>query len=157
MSEKNLKINEVKKESAENTRNIKLAQTTAGMSEAYITNYRKQLIKLKDIYELRKKDLESRLKRQIDNTKTSHDIIDALVANKEVIHAKLKAAIHLGEEQCEYCKNYYTPQGLSRHKTTCSMKPAKKIIKKHQEEIKEAKVDVEARRAALKKQLEQLG
>ena len=156
MNEKQYKIEEVNKESRENSKQLELTKTSAGMSEAYIVNYQKQIKKLSKVYELRKKELETNLKRQVDNTIKHHKRIDTLIANKEIIHTKLKAAIHLGEIQCEYCNNYFSPQGISRHRNACASRPEKKVIKKEEAEIVEVKDDLEVRRLVLEKELKNI-
>lgn len=156
MSERQLKIAEVKAEGRENNRLFRLAQEGEGMSKALIVSYQKQMTQLEKEYDLRMIELNERLQRVVNNAKIHHDIMDKLIEEKEEIHLRLKAAIHLGETQCEYCKKYFTPQGYSRHKNTCSMKPEIKVVKEHKAEMKETRDDLEARKAALQEELKAL-
>lgn len=156
MSEREIKIRAAKQAAEENSRQLQREQSAANVSEAYIINYRKQIIRLEKEFKLRKEGLEEQLNRVIENAKFHHSEIDKLINNKEELHAQLKEAIHLGEAQCEWCGKYFTPQGLPRHQASCSAKPEAKVIEKHEEEIKESKEDLEAKKAALQKQLQEL-
>ncbi len=153
MSEKNLKINEIRIANEENTRLIKLAETNAGMSGANILNYRKRLKQLIIECKLRAKEMKDRLKRALDNTKRYHDTIDELIENKEILHEQLKAAYHFGETQCKWCKRYYTPEGINRHKRTCSMKPKRKVVNKNKKQIDEHKKKQAARKKSLEREV----
>lgn len=156
MSERQLRIAEVKAEGRENNRLFRLAQEGEGMSKAFIISYQKQMTQLEKEYDLRMIELNERLQRVINNAKIHHDTMDRLIEEKEAIHLRLKEAIHYGEVLCEYCKKYFTPQGYSRHKNTCSMKPEIKITKEHKVEMKESRDDLEARKAALQEELKAL-
>ncbi|MCP4550884.1 MAG: hypothetical protein GY834_02335 [Bacteroidetes bacterium] len=141
MSEKDLKILDVKREININDSAIRGAQHNAGACNAYISNYKKRLVQIAADYELVKADFEAKLKRQIENAQVTQDILEGLLEEKEVLHVRLKEAIHYGEVQCEHCNKYYTAQGLARHQATCSMKPQVKKVKKKEKQIK---VDKEA-------------
>jgi hypothetical protein len=156
MSEKNLKIKEVKIANRENTRLIELAKTNAGISKANVLNYNKRIKQEKLMHEKRLKELQDRLNRAIDNTKRHHDTIDSLIKNKEGLHDQLKEAIHLGEVQCEWCLNWFTQQGFSRHKTSCVMNPGKKAVKDNEKAIKQKLADLAAEKAALQKEEEEI-
>jgi hypothetical protein len=142
MSEKDIKIKEAKFLIAENNKAIARAREAAGTSEAYVTNYTKQIERLEEEFKLRKADLEQRLNRQVNNAKVHHQTIDDLILKKEELHANLKAAIHLGEAQCEWCGYYFTPDGLARHKASCSARPDIKMVEEHAKEIKELKEEL---------------
>lgn len=152
--EKDLKIFAVKKALADNATALESAKNTAGSDEAIIINLQKRIKKEKELSALRIQGLEKQLQRVIQNAKDNHAFIESLIKNKEVLHTDLKATIHFGEVQCEWCKKYYkTEQGLKRHQTTCDAKPEVKIEKKHEEEVKESKEELLARKAALEKEI----
>ncbi|GAG69820.1 unnamed protein product, partial [marine sediment metagenome] len=115
-----------------------------------------QIIRLEKEYNLRLAELNERLQRVINNAKIHHDTMDRLIEEKEAIHLRLKEAIHYGEVLCEYCKKYFTPQGIVRHRTACASKPEIKITKEHKVEMKETREDLEARKAALQEELKNL-
>ena len=89
----------------------------------------------------------------VENAKLLHDNLERLLKEKESLHVELKKAANYGKKQCEYCEKYFTIAGLSRHQANCSGKPETKVDKQHDEEVKEIKDDIEARKAALKKEL----
>jgi hypothetical protein len=143
MSEKNLKIQHVKANIEENNRAIARAQEGAGTAEAYITSCQKQLIRLKEEYDLRKAALEKQLNRVVGNAKYHHDTIDALILKKEELHGDLKKAIHYGEVQCKYCNNYFKDeQSLTRHQSSCSARPDIKAVEEHAKEIETLKEEL---------------
>jgi hypothetical protein len=142
MSEKDLKIREAKFKIAENNTAIMRAREGALTSEAYIINYTKQIKRLEEVFKLRKADLEQRLKRQIENAQVHHQTIDNLVLKKEELHSNLKEAIHLGEAQCEFCKHYFTPNGLARHQASCTARPDIQMLEEHAKEIQELKEEL---------------
>lgn len=156
MSEKNIKIQEVKIANRENSRLIELAKTNAGMSKANVLNYKKQIKKQKAIHELRLEELNDRLNRAIENTKRHHDTIDELIKNKEGLHDRLKEAIHIGEVQCEWCHKWFTQQGFSRHKSGCAANPGKKAVKENKKVIDKRLSDLAAEKAALQKEEEEI-
>ncbi len=156
MSKKDIELDKVQKAIADNTRKIKTAKQNAVVSEVHIKTYESQ-IKYQDLlHNDRVNKFRLQIDRAVENSKLLHDRLEELLKEKEALHIELTKATHLGQELCEFCKKYYTPQGLSRHKASCSMKPAIKIVKKHEKEIKIDKEDLEARKAELKKALEAL-
>lgn len=156
MSEKDLKILEVKKEMEINQSKIRGAQHNAGACNAYISNYKKRLKQIADEYGLRKTEFEAKLSRQIHNAEVTQDILEKLLKEKEELHIKLKAAIHYGEVKCKHCDRYYTPQGLARHEAACSMKPQVKKIKEKEAEIKDDKKELADQKAQLEAEIAEL-
>lgn len=156
MSEKNIKLREVERAISKNVEETKTWNLNAIYCEVNIKSYEKQILKLEKLHKDRINKLKLQIDRDIKNAKISHNNLDELLKEKEDLHIKYKAAIHMGEVQCEFCHKYYTPQGLSRHKASCSMKPEVKTIKKHEEEIKDNKAALMAKKAALKKELANL-
>ncbi len=152
MSEKNLKINEVKIANRENSRLINLSETNAGMSSANVLNYKKRIKQMQIEHKLRIKEMRDRLKRAVANTKQHHKTIDELIENKELLHDQLIAAYHLGETQCDWCYKYFTPAGIRRHKAGCSMKPKRRAVNKNKKEIDKHKKDLLARKKSLEKE-----
>ncbi len=153
MNERMIKSLEVQKEMAENVRLIKQWKLNSIMCENMIKTTEKLLRNEERLYNDRVEKLNKQSARALENAKISHKNLEKLLKEKEALHLKLKEATHIGEVLCEFCKKYYTPQGLSRHKAACAMKPSIKIVKKHEKEIKDDKKDLAARKAALKKEL----
>lgn len=156
MSEQQKALIEVQKDIRINTANLKTAKLSVIMCEVNIKTYQKQLLKLEELHKDKMNRIQLQVNRHVKNLKSMHKTLDDLVAEKETLHARLKQAIHHGEVLCEYCGKYFTSQGLSRHKNTCISKPANKIVEKHKEEIEDIKDDIEARKAALEKELAKL-
>lgn len=153
MSEKQKILIEVQKEIRVNTANLKAATVNATMCEVNIKTYQKRLLKLEERHKDRMNSVQKAINRFVGNLKNMHKTLDDLVAEKEALHVNLKEAIHHGKEQCEWCLNYFTPTGLTRHKNACASKPVNKVVEKHKEEIVEITDDIEARKAALEKEL----
>ena len=153
MSEKQLKIKEVEARVKENDRLILMAQQTAGISQSFILNYTKRIEQIKIEHKKRIGWFERQLKRVIKKYEDANKEVDRLIEEKETIHTELKAAIHLGEILCEYCKRYFTPQGFGRHKNSCSMKPAVKTVKNHEKSIVDDKIEAEKRKAEIQEEL----
>ena len=153
MSEKNLEINRVKIANQENTKLILLAETNAGMSSANVHNCKRRIKQMQEEQRLRIKEMRERLKRAVGNTKRHHNTIDELIENKEILHDQLIEAYHLGETQCNWCKKYYTPEGINRHKRTCSMKPKRKAVNKNKKQIDEHKKKQAARKKSYEKEV----
>lgn len=156
MSERDLALDKVQKAMKKNSDDIKAMTLNATWCEVNIKSYESKLAHQEKLF----KDIENKFKLQINraitNAKKTHEILDGLLEEKEALHLELKAASYYGMVLCEYCNKYFTPQGISRHKTACSMKPNIKVVEKHKEEIKDHKEDLEARKAALQKELEEL-
>ena len=156
MTERAIVLDKVQKAMAENSKQLKAWKLNAIMSEAKVKTTEKLLRNEERLYNDRVNKLKLAIDRAVKNAKISHKKLDELLEEKETLHSELKAASHFGKELCEYCKKYFTPQGITRHKTSCSMKPEVKIVKKHEKEIKEDKADLVARKAALQKELDDL-
>ena len=124
--------------------------------EANIGAYESRIKNEENLFNDRINKLKLQIDRAVRNAKKTHDILDDLLKEKETLHLELKAASHFGMELCEFCNKYFTPQGIKRHQSGCSMKPAIKKVAKHAKEIKEDKADLAARKAALKKELLEL-
>ena len=156
MSEQKRKAIEVNNLIRINTANIKAATVNATMCEVNIKTYQKRLLKLDELHKEKMNRVQLQVNRYVKNLKNMHNTLDDLLAEKEALHLQLKEAFHHGKEQCEWCLNYFTPTGLPRHKSACASKPVNKVVKKHKEEIIETTDDIEARKAALKKELADL-
>lgn len=156
MNERQIALSKVQKAMAENTYQIKAMRLNVIVCEAKVKSLNKQAIKLEKIYKDRINKIQLLIEKSIKNIKLSDKTLDDLLEEKEALYLEFKAANHFGKKQCEYCLNYFTPQGFSRHKDTCSAKPEIKIEKEHKKEVKEIKEDLEARKAVLQKELEAL-
>jgi len=156
MTQRDIELARVQKAIAKNNSKLKTANQNAVLSEVHIKTYESQIEYQTTLYNDRINKLKLQIDRSVENAKKLHDNLDELLDEKEALHLELKAASHFGKEKCEYCNKYFTPQGIVRHKAACASKPEIKIEKKHKEEITEHKDDLEARKAALQKQLEDL-
>jgi len=153
MSERDLALIEVQKEIKINTKNIAAATVNATMSEVNIKTYQKHMIKLDELHKEKLNRVQKQVDRYIKNLKDMHSTLDELLAEKEALHVKLKETSHWGQVQCEHCKNYFTDVGLTRHAKSCIAKPTNKLVDDDKAEIDTIKDDIEARKAALKKEL----
>ena len=153
MSEQQIILIEVQKKIAKNNTKLKTANQDAVLAEVRIRQCESQIEYQTKLYN----DIVNKFKLEIEdaikNAKYLHDNLEDLLKEKEGLHVELKAATHYGKKQCEHCLKYFTIAGLSRHQNNCSGKPEIKIDKKHEVEVKEIKDDIEARKAALKKEL----
>lgn len=156
MSEKQLALSKVKRTMEENSRQTKATNLNAIMCDVNIKTYQKNIRYQEKLHKDIIDKYEKQIKRAIENAELSHKRLDELLEEKEKLHLELKKASHYGMVICEYCGKYFTSQGLSRHKSNCSSKPAVKIVKKHEAEIKTDKEDIEAKKAALKAELAKL-
>ena len=156
MSERQIALIKVQKAIAINNGEIKATNVNAIMSEVNVKTYKKHIIELDRLHKIKINNVQKQVNRYIKNVKTMHDRLDALLKVKEELHLELKAASHYGKLQCEWCLNYFTSQGLSRHKTACASKPVNKVVDKHKTEIQKDKLDIAARRAKLQKELDEL-
>jgi len=153
MSEADLKIGELKRALEKITKKIQVVGNTAVYAEVYLDTTQSQITELKRQHNIKLEKLESQTKRAVKNAKATHKVIDALLAEKKVLHSELVKASHIGKEACEYCGKYYTPAGLPRHKGACPSKPSVKAVDDVESEIAQALIDLEARKIALKKEL----
>ena len=156
MNERQIALDKVQKAMAENTRLIKAMRFNILVCGADVKANNKQIIKLEKICKDRVNKFHFLIEKSIKNIKFSEKTLHDLLEEKEALHIEFKAANHFGKVQCEWCLNWFTSQGLSRHKTACASKPEIKIEKKHKEEVKDIKDDLEARKAALQKELAEL-
>ena len=156
MSEKQIELLRVQKAMAENSRLLKEWNQYAIMSEVKIKTTEKLIEYQERLFKDRINKLKLAIDRAVNNAKLSHDTLDELVKEKEALHLELKKATHFGKVQCEHCKKYFTPQGIVRHREACASKPEIKIEKEHKEEVSEIKDALEAKKAALQKELERL-
>jgi len=156
MSERDRILLEVQRAIGINNKNIKAATVNATMCEVNIKTYQKRLLKLDELHKAKMNRVQLQVDRYVKNLKNMHKTLDDLLAEKEELHVKLKDASHFGMIKCEHCRKYFTSQGLARHKNTCSSKPVNKTVEADKEEIKEIKDDIEARKAALEKELAKL-
>ena len=156
MSEQQKLLIEVQKKIQVNTANFRAAKVNATMCEVNIKTYQRNMVELDRLHKVKMNNIQKQIDRYVRNLKDMNKTLDTLLEEKEDLHEELKAATHFGQVKCEHCLNYFTDQGLSRHKKTCASKPANKIVKKHKEEIKEVADDIEARKAALEKELAEL-
>lgn len=147
---------EVQKRIRVNTANLRAAKVNATMCEVNAKTYERNMVELDRLHKVKMNNIQKQIDRYIRNLKDMNKTLENLLEEKEALHLELKEATHYGQVKCEYCQNYFTTQGLSRHKNTCSSKPEIKVEKKHTKEVKEIKDDIEARKAALKKQLAEL-
>jgi len=156
MNERQIALAKVEKAMAENTRQIKAMKLNIIVCGADVKANNKHKIKLEKIYKDRVNKIQLRIEQSIRNIKFSDKTLDDLLEEKETLYVEFKAANHFGQPQCEWCLNYFSPQGIARHKAACASKPEIKIEKKHKEEVKDIKDDIEARKAALQKELDEL-
>lgn len=156
MTERDIALDKVQKAIRKNTASIEAMTLNATWCKANIGAYESRITNEENLYNDRINKLRLQIDRAVKNAKKTHDNLDELLEEKEALHLELKAASHYGMDKCEHCNKYFTPQGIGRHRNACSMKPETKVIEKHKEEIKESKEDLEARKAALKKELDAL-
>jgi len=156
MNERQIALDKVQKAMAENTRLIKAMRFNILVCGADVKTNNKQIIKLEKICKDRVNKIHFLIEKSIKNIKFSDKTLHDLLEEKEALYIKFKEASHYGKEVCEYCGRYYAPGGIARHKTACASKPEIKLEKKHKEEVKDIKDDLEARKAALKKELADL-
>ena len=153
MSEQQIILIEVQKKITKNNTKLKTAHQDAVLSEVRIKQCESQIEYQTKLYN----DVVNKLKLEIEdavsNAKYLHDNLEDLLKEKESLHIELKKAANYGKKQCEHCEKYFTVAGLPRHQTNCKSKPEIKVDKKHGDEVKEIKDDIEARKAALKKEL----
>lgn len=156
MNERDIELGKVQRKLAQNISKIKTANQNAVISEVHIKTYKSQIEYQTKLYNDIINKLRLQIDRAVENSKLLHDRLEELLEEKETLHLELKKASHFGMELCEYCGKYFTPQGISRHKTSCASKPAVKVEKRHVAEVDEIKEDLETRKAALQKELEEL-
>ena len=156
MSERQLELDRVSKLLKQNKQDLDDTKLNADQCEASITNYNKRLKYLANEYKYKEDLIQKQLTRAIKNAKNSHKKLDELISTKKDLHVKFKKANHYGEIQCEFCKKYFTQAGLSRHKNNCSSMPSKKKVDKVKAEITIEEDAIEARKAALEKELAEL-
>ena len=148
----------VKKKMKENREAIASWNLNAIMCENAIKTIDSQKEHQSKLYKDVMNKLDDAQARAFKNAKTSHKKLEGLITEKESLHEELKAAIHVNETKCEYCNNYYTSQGYSRHKSNCSFRPEAIIIEKSQktldvdkENLLKQKVEIERKIAEAKK------
>lgn len=156
MSERKITLAKIQKVIARNNGEINATHVNAVMAEVNINTYKKHIIELDRLHKIKINNVQKQVNRYIESAKNMHDRMDTLLKEKEALHLELKEAIHYGEVQCEWCLNYFTSQGISRHKTACISKPSNKAVEEDKEEIKGIKDDIAARRAMLQKELDEL-
>ena len=156
MSEKKLALSKVKKALEENNRSFKMWTSNAVMAEVRVKTYQKMIPEAERLHNIKLEKIRAQVDRSVKNAKRAHKALDDLLEEKEQLHLDLKAASHYGMVKCEYCENYFTSQGITRHKSACSSKPEVKIVEKHKAEIKQDKEDIEAKKAALREELAKL-
>ena len=156
MSEQQKLLIEVQKKIQVNTANFRAAKVNATMCEVNIKTYQRNMVELDRLHKVKMNNIQKQIDRYIRNLKDMNKTLDTLLEEKEDLYEELKAATHYGQVKCEHCLNYFTHQGLSRHKNTCGSKPEIKKEKEHKAEVKVIKDDIEARKAALKKELAEL-
>jgi len=153
MSQKSIELDRVQKAIAKNNRKLKTANQNAVISKVNIGIYESQIVYQTKLHNDIVNKLRLQIDRAVNNMKLLHNNLDALIKEKEALHLELKAASNFGKILCEYCKRYFSPQGIKRHSEVCSSKPEIKIEKEHKEEVKEIKEDLAARKASLEKEL----
>ncbi len=146
---RDIEINKVNNEVRKNSEDIKAMLLNATWCEVNIKTYEKRIKHQELLFNDKKNKLIKQIDRAVENAKKTHDIVDDLLKQKEVLHAQLKKAHHFGMELCKFCERYFTPSGLKRHMTGCAKKPAVKKVAKHANEIKVEKANLEAKKAAL--------
>ena len=156
MSERDLALIEVQRQIKINIKNIAAATVNATMSEVNIKTFQKHMITLDKLHKEKLNRVQKQVDRYIKNLKDMHSTLDELLAEKEALHVKLKETSHWGQVQCEHCQNYFTAAGLSRHANSCIAKPTNKLVEDDKAEIDTIKDDIEARKAALKKELAEI-
>lgn len=156
MSEQQIELDRVQKALAKNTSKLNTAKQNAVISEVHIKTYESQIEHQTKLYNDIVNKFRMQIDKTVDNAKLLHKRLEDLLKEKEALHLELRAASNFGKVQCEWCKRYYTDQGLKRHQATCIAKPEVKIEKKHKEEVKEIKEDLAARKASLEKELADL-
>ena len=153
MSERQIELNRVSKLLEQNKRDLDSWKLNADQCESHITNYNKRLKYLAEEYNYKEDLIQKQLTRAIKNSKHSHKKLEELIKLKKDLHIEFKKANHYGEVQCDFCKKYFTQAGLSRHKNNCSSMPSKKKVDKVKAEITIEEDAIEARKAALEKEL----
>jgi len=156
MSERDRILIEVQKLIKINTANITAATGSVVMCEVNVKTYQRMLIKLDELHKVKIDKVQKQIDGYVRNLKEMHGVLDGLLAEKEDLHNQLKAAIHHGEVQCEYCLKYYTSAGIARHTNACASKPTNEVVEKHKAEIDEVTEDIEARKAKLREELKSL-
>ena len=156
MNERDIVLAKVQKAITRNNGEIKATHVNAVMQEVNIKTYKKHMIELDRLHKDKMNKVQLQVNRYVESAKNMHDRMDELLEEKEALHVELKEAIHYGKIQCEWCLNYFTSQGLARHKTACISKPANKVVEESKEEIDDVKEGIEARKAALQKELAEL-
>ena len=156
MSERLRTLNEVKRAIDVNTANINAATVNTTMCEVNIKTYQKLLLKLDELHKEKMNRVQLQVDRYVGNLKDMHTTLDELLAEKEDLHKQLKEATHWGMVQCEFCLNYFTSTGITRHKNACASKPANEAVEKHKIEIDEVSEDIESRKAKLQAELKSL-
>jgi len=151
MSEQQLELIRVQKAIAKNIKKLKTAQQAAVISEVHIEGYERQIDYQTLLYKDRINKLQLQINRAIENSKFLHSNLEGLLEEKEALHLELTEAANFGRVQCDYCHRWFSPQGVKRHMEACASKPEIKAEKKHQKEVKAAKKDLIARKAAIKK------
>jgi len=156
MSKRDIALDKVQKAIARNNAEIKVTHCSAVAVEVNINTHKRLIVELDRLHKDKINRVQKQVNRCIESAKNTHDRMDALLIVKEALHVELKEAIHYGQVQCEWCEKYYSPQGLARHKTACISKPANKAVEESKEEIDLVKEGIEARKAALQKELAEL-
>ena len=156
MTEQQIELDRVQKALVKNTQKIKTATQNAAISAVHIKTCESQ-IKYQDLlHNDRVNKLKAQIDRGVENSKLLHDKLEALLEEKEALHLQLKVAANFGRIQCEHCLRFFSPQGIKRHSESCASKPETKTEELHIFEVKEIKDDIEAKKAALQKQLADL-
>jgi len=156
MNKQAIELDRVQKALRKNTSKLKTASQNAVIAKVSIENYESQIEYQTRLYNDIIYRLKLQIERAVDNAKLLHNSLDELIKEKEALHLELRAASNFGKKQCEYCRKYFSQQGIKRHSESCASKPEIKIEKKHKEEVTEIKEDLAARKAALKKELDDL-
>lgn len=156
MSEQSIALAKVQKAIARNNAEIKATHCSAVAVEVNVNTHKRLIVELDRLHKDKINRVQKQVNSCIESAKNAHDRLDALLIVKEELHLELRAATHYGKVECEYCGNYFTSQGLSRHKTACASKPVNKTVDKHKVEIEKDKEDIAARKAMLQKELDEL-
>lgn len=150
MTELRIKLEKINEE-------LKKLQECSVYSEVAVETRQRQIVEADRLHKIKINNLNKEVKRAVENVKIYYGRIDALIVEKEAIHQELEKKSNRDKVQCEYCEKYFTPgPGITRHKTACASKPVNKEIKEREEDLEEIKENIEARKAALKKELAEL-
>ena len=153
MSEKKLNIHELNNELKKIEDDRKMWNLSAGLSEVNVNKWQRQLVELERLHKDKIAKVELAIKRHVKNAKDCHKMLDDLLAKKTMVHAKMKESSNIGKIECEYCGRYYMPAGIARHKSACASKPKVKEVADRKAELIAEKKKIEARKAALDKEI----